>query len=52
MNEQDIRQLLEKYKAGAISLETGIEELKKLPYENMGFAQVDIIASSVRGSRR
>ena len=41
MNEQDIRQLLEKYKAGAISLETGIEELKKLPYENMGFAQVD-----------
>lgn len=41
MDEQALKSLLEGYKTGALSLEQGLEKLKRLPYENIGFAQID-----------
>lgn len=41
MDKKWIRSLLEQYKEGKISLEQGVDELSQLPYEDMGFAQID-----------
>lgn len=37
----DTRKLLERVKDGTLDIETAQEELKKLPYEEMGFAKLD-----------
>ncbi|MEA4901138.1 nickel pincer cofactor biosynthesis protein LarB [Desulfitobacterium sp.] len=41
MNEETIRLLLEKIKGQKISIEEGVEQLKILPFEDLGFAKVD-----------
>ena len=41
MDKKWIRSLLEQYKEGKISLEQGVDELSQLPYEDIGFAQID-----------
>ncbi|MBW1669968.1 MAG: nickel pincer cofactor biosynthesis protein LarB [Deltaproteobacteria bacterium] len=41
MNETKLRELLEKISAGDLSVNQGIEDLKKLPFENLGWACLD-----------
>lgn len=37
----EVKQLLEQVQSGAISIEQAEQELKKLPYEDLGFAKLD-----------
>jgi NCAIR mutase (PurE)-related protein len=41
MNEETIKALLESVKQGTCSSEEALEQLKNLPYENLGFARLD-----------
>jgi NCAIR mutase (PurE)-related protein len=41
MNETKLRELLEKIRAGDLSVNMGIEALKKLPFEDLGWACLD-----------
>ena len=41
MQERDLRKLLEDLKAGVIEVDTAIQELKDLPFKDLGFAKVD-----------
>ncbi|MGH9775721.1 MAG: nickel pincer cofactor biosynthesis protein LarB [Candidatus Acidiferrales bacterium] len=41
MNEQDIRGLLEKFGAGKMTPHEALERLRKLPFEDLGFAKID-----------
>lgn len=41
MQEQQIRTLLEQVASGALTAAEGVERLRHLPYEDIGFAQVD-----------
>lgn len=41
MDHMHMKDLLEKVAAGAVSPESALEQLKSLPYEDMGFAKVD-----------
>lgn len=41
MNERDARKFLEAVKRGALTVEDGIEQLRQLPYEDLGFAKID-----------
>ena len=41
MNESDVRNFLEAVKAGKISLDRAVHELRELPFEDLGFAKVD-----------
>ena len=41
MDKEEIRGLLERYRQGGATLEESVEALAKLPYENIGFAQID-----------
>lgn len=41
MNEESIRLLLQQIKQQNISIEEGVEKLKILPFEDLGFAKVD-----------
>ena len=48
----DIRQLLESVKAGATSVEEALLELKKAPFEDIGYAKVTSTARYGRGQRK
>ncbi len=41
MNEKDIEKLLRKVQKGALSVEDAVQNLKTLPFEDMGFAHID-----------
>ena len=41
MNPDTIRELLEKVKTGAVSIDTALTKLKTLPFEDIGFATLD-----------
>ncbi len=41
MNTDSIRELLEKVSAGATGVDEALEVLKRLPYEDLGFAKID-----------
>ncbi len=41
MDERDIRNLLEAVKRGQRTVDSTVEELRRLPYEDLGFAKVD-----------
>jgi pyridinium-3,5-biscarboxylic acid mononucleotide synthase len=41
MNESDIRNLLDGFKGGSLPAEQAIEQLRGLPFENLGFAKID-----------
>ncbi len=41
MDRKEIRGLLERYRQGEATLEESVEALARLPYENIGFAQID-----------
>lgn len=41
MNEQRLRQLLNDIKDGRLAIDNAMAELKKLPFEDMGFAHLD-----------
>jgi len=41
MNEQSIKDLLERVKTGDETIEAAVKELKKLPFEDMGYAKID-----------
>ena len=41
MNADQLRQLLEKVKSGNINVEEALNELKFMPYEDIGFAKLD-----------
>ena len=41
MDKAEIRACLERYRAGGATLEESVEALAKMPYENIGFAQID-----------
>ena len=41
MQAQQIKELLEQVKNGDISIEEAIEKLRYLPFEDLGFAQID-----------
>jgi len=41
MDERDIRNLLEAVKRGQQTVDSTVEKLRKLPYEDLGFAKVD-----------
>lgn len=48
MEQKEMKEFLEKYKSGEISLDEAMKTLKKKPYEELGFAKVD----SHRGIRQ
>ena len=41
MNEKHLKEMLDNIKSGKMSVEDGINELKILPYEDLGYAKVD-----------
>lgn len=41
MDIESLKQLLENVKSGGVSVENALSELKKLPFEDLGFAKVD-----------
>jgi pyridinium-3,5-biscarboxylic acid mononucleotide synthase len=41
MNERDARNFLEAVKSGEVSLEAALEKLRRLPFEDIGFAKID-----------
>jgi pyridinium-3,5-biscarboxylic acid mononucleotide synthase len=41
MTERSLRKLLAGIKQGSVSVDEGIEKLKNLPFEDMGFARID-----------
>jgi NCAIR mutase (PurE)-related protein len=41
MDEERLRELLESVQAGALSVDESLEQLRRLPYEDIGFAQID-----------
>lgn len=41
MNTEDIKNILEAFAGGSIETETAIEQLKALPYEDVGYAKID-----------
>jgi len=41
MNEQSIKELLERVKTGDETIEKAVMELKKLPFEDVGYAKID-----------
>ncbi len=41
MTEEQIRKILEEHKAGGLSLDDALRRLRKLPFEDLGFANVD-----------
>lgn len=41
MNQEEIRELLNNYREGKVPLEQAVEKIRKLPFEDMGFAMVD-----------
>ena len=41
MNLENLRRLLEEVKTGKLEIETAVERLRDLPYEDLGFAMVD-----------
>jgi NCAIR mutase (PurE)-related protein len=41
MNREDLKRLLEEIRDGEISISRGLERLRDLPYEGLGFAHVD-----------
>jgi pyridinium-3,5-biscarboxylic acid mononucleotide synthase len=41
VDEREIRELLRGVRAGRVSLERAIERLRRLPFEDMGFAKID-----------
>ncbi|MEG6614391.1 nickel pincer cofactor biosynthesis protein LarB [Pseudoclostridium thermosuccinogenes] len=41
MNEESLRRMLEKVREGETGIDEAVEELKKLPFEDLGFAKVD-----------
>ncbi len=38
----DVRELLEQIKSGEISVDDGVDKLKNLPYEDLGYAKLDL----------
>lgn len=41
MDERDIRNFLEAVKRGKLTVESAVERLRQLPYEDLGFAKID-----------
>src|SRR5256885_6406554 len=41
MTEEQIRKILEQYKSGALSSDAALERLRALPFEDLGFANID-----------
>jgi len=41
MNAEDLRKLLEKVRAGGLAIDQAIEELRHMPFEDLGFANID-----------
>jgi len=41
MDQNKLRGLLEEVKSGSVSIDSALKQLKKLPYEDLGFAKVD-----------
>ncbi len=41
MDERDIRKWLEKVRSGQVTIERAVEQLRQLPYEDLGFAKID-----------
>jgi NCAIR mutase (PurE)-related protein len=41
MDKQDIQRLLEDVRAGKLSVARGLERLRHMPYEDLGFAKID-----------
>ena len=41
MNQQDLTALLEQVKSGAVSIDEASEQIKRLPFDDLGFAKVD-----------
>lgn len=41
MDKQDIQRLLEEVRAGKLSVMRAVEQLRHMPYENLGFAKID-----------
>ena len=41
MDSESIKSLLEGVKAGRVSIEQGLEDLRKLPFEDMDYAHLD-----------
>ena len=41
MNEEQLRQLLEQVRDGAVDVDAALARLRHLPFEDLGFAKVD-----------
>jgi NCAIR mutase (PurE)-related protein len=41
MDKQDIQRLLEDVRAGKLSVARGVERLRHMPFEDLGFAKID-----------
>jgi NCAIR mutase (PurE)-related protein len=41
MTERQIQQVLENYKSGAVTLDAALAQLRALPFEDLGFANID-----------
>jgi NCAIR mutase (PurE)-related protein len=41
MDERDVRKFLSEVRSGKLTLETAVERLRGLPYEDLGFAKID-----------
>src|SRR5580693_639000 len=41
MDERDVRKFLAEVRSGRLAVESAVERLRRLPYEDLGFAKID-----------
>ena len=41
MNSQYLKQLLQQVRSGEVDLDSALQRLKTLPYEDLGYAKID-----------
>ena len=49
---QDVKALLQGVKTGEVTVDEALHALKKAPFEDLGYAKVDLHRKSARGRRR
>ena len=49
MNRENIKQLLESVRSGELDIEKALEQMRSLPYDDLGFAKIDTHRTMRRG---
>ena len=45
MDQQQLKNLLEEVKAGAVNVDEALERLRHMPFEDLGYVKIDMLYS-------